>query len=72
MINTDTINEWNKDKKILITNRHDNEENALVIDDYPYLLSYNKHTYFGEIAWKNKREQSELWSKKHKIRSRRK
>lgn len=44
----------------------------LIIEGYPHLLHYNKHTYFGEIAWMNKRKHSEWWSEKHKIRSKRK
>ena len=43
---------------------------VLVVNDYPYLLSYNKRTWRGEKAWSRKRKNQEWWSREHGIRAR--
>lgn len=55
-------------KKMLNINKIDIIGLALVIDKHPFLLSFNKRTHSGEIAWIRKRKKGEEWSPKYHIR----
>jgi hypothetical protein len=55
-------------KKMLSIKNIDMIGLALVIDEHPFLLSFNKRTHSGEIAWMRKRKKGEEWSSKYHIK----